>query len=263
MIYDCFTFFNELDLLEIRLNVLNDVVDKFVIVEATKTFSGTSKPLYFKDNRERFEKFREKIIHIIVDDMPDAPKNRNGNWWQAEFFQRNAITRGLKQCKNTDVILIGDLDEIPNPQKIKKYKDKPGIHVFVQKMFLYYLNDIDLREPYWTNSSTRMLSYGDFIKNGSSPQKTKFLRGHLIFNGGWHFTYLGGDEKVSEKISSFTHVINQSIVEKYKDRSNIRERINSGGNLFDFNKMKRYAGIPLDKSFPPMLLIMLFQIILI
>lgn len=252
MIYDCFTFFNELDLLEIRLNILNDVVDKFVLVESTKTYSGQEKELFFKNNKSRFSKFSDKIIHIVVDDMPEMPKVKNGDYWELEYFQRNAITRGLKNCKNEDIILISDLDEIPNPDKILKYKDYPGIKVFKQKMFVYYLNNLDLKEPCWANA--KMLNYAEFIKNGSNPQKTRALKGNLIDNGGWHFTYVGGAEKVAQKIKSFTHVLQEKTINEYADINKVKERIDKGEFLYDEKSGKRFAGIKIDKSFPKYLI---------
>ena len=96
MIYDCFTFFNELDLLEIRLNVLNGCVDKFVLVEMGKTHTGKDKPLVFEQNKERFSIFKDKIIHIIVDDYPELEKSESdgyGNKWLLENYQRDAIMR--------------------------------------------------------------------------------------------------------------------------------------------------------------------------
>ncbi|MGN1154117.1 MAG: hypothetical protein ACI4S3_08815 [Candidatus Gastranaerophilaceae bacterium] len=96
MIYDCFTFFNELDLLEIRLNILNDVVDKFVLVEATKTFTGQDKPLYYNDNKEKFSAFNAKIIHVVVDDYPSIGLETA---WGYENWQRNCISRGLNNAK--------------------------------------------------------------------------------------------------------------------------------------------------------------------
>jgi beta-1,4-mannosyl-glycoprotein beta-1,4-N-acetylglucosaminyltransferase len=119
-IYDCFTFFNELDLLEMRLNILNNYVDYFVLVEATKTFSGKPKELYYLKNKEKFNKFSHKIIHITVDDMPEIKDN---NRWELESFQRNAIIRGLTNCQSDDVILISDIDEIPDPEKFELMKD--------------------------------------------------------------------------------------------------------------------------------------------
>ena len=81
MIYDCFTFFNELDLLEIRLKILNDYVDKFVLVEAAKTHSGLPKPLYFNENKQRFLPYQDKIVHISLDNMPESQ-----NSWVLEKF---------------------------------------------------------------------------------------------------------------------------------------------------------------------------------
>ena len=91
MIFDCFTFNDELELLEIRLNVLKDVVDRFVLVEATKTFTNKSKPLIYEENKDRFKEFADKIIHIVVDDFPD-----DDNPWARENWQRNKIMEGLK-----------------------------------------------------------------------------------------------------------------------------------------------------------------------
>ncbi len=241
MTYDCFIFFNELDLLEIRLNVLNDVVDKFVLVEATKTFSNVGKPLYFKENKERFKKFEDKIIHIVVDEYPTFESA-----WDYEWHQRNSITKGLIDCKDNDIILISDIDEIPNPVQINKYKKYSGVKVFKQKMFYYYLNKIDLINPYWTG--VRMLNYSDFIKNDSSPQKTRHLRGTLVNDGGWHFSYLGGAEKIAEKIKSFSHQEYNSSV--YTDLVKIQQKIENGYDLLDLKNTRRYVGIEIDKSFP-------------
>ena len=110
MIIDGFIFFNELDLLEIRLHELNSVVDYFVLVEATKTFSNASKPLYFSENKQRFAPFLHKIKHIIIDDMPDGD-----NPWLREAHQRKmVIDRGFKDFASTDIGMISDADEIPN-----------------------------------------------------------------------------------------------------------------------------------------------------
>ena len=109
MIYDCFTFFNELDLLEIRLNILYEKVDFFVIVEANKTHTGKDKPFYVQESFARFERFKEKIKYIQVTDMP------SGNAWTLENFQRNCIMRGLDKLADDDIVAISDLDEIINP----------------------------------------------------------------------------------------------------------------------------------------------------
>jgi len=133
MVIDIFPFFNELDLLEIRLNILNDYVDKFVICEATETFSGKPKPLYFKENEERFAKWKDKIVHYVVDDFPNdkeiydkAIKSPNtGNkehWWVREFYQKESAIKALSFCKEDDIIMVSDVDEIPNPNILKEIK---------------------------------------------------------------------------------------------------------------------------------------------
>ena len=124
MLYDAFLFYNEMRLLEIRLNELKNVVDRFVIVESNITFQGKPKPLYFWDNRDRFSAFQDRIIHVPVVDMPatDDP-------WQREYYQRNCIARGLTDCSSDDVIMISDADEIPKADVVAQISDKkyPGI----------------------------------------------------------------------------------------------------------------------------------------
>ena len=89
-------------------------MDKFVISEATETFSGLQKPLYYEENKDMFKEFEDKIIHIVVDDTPQ------GDTHYRDTFQKNAVTRGLKDCKDDDIIIFSDLDEIPNPDKISE-----------------------------------------------------------------------------------------------------------------------------------------------
>lgn len=116
MIYDCFQFFNELDILKIRMNVLKDVVDRFVISESTVTFSGKKKPLYYAENREMFAEFEDKIIHQVVDDTP------NVNPFERDSFQKCAVKRPLeKLCKDDDIIIFSDVDEIRIPNLATGY----------------------------------------------------------------------------------------------------------------------------------------------
>jgi beta-1,4-mannosyl-glycoprotein beta-1,4-N-acetylglucosaminyltransferase len=242
-IYDCFTFFNELEVLEIRLNILNDYVDYFVIVEATKTHAGKPKELYYLKNKNKFKKFENKIIHVIVDDMPEIKESR----WELENFQRNAIIRGLKNCEPDDIILISDVDEIPNPEKIIEVKEKLKtsksnkvfseilkftkkifkitrknnalslpfkiilsypIILFRNKVYMYYLNGYV--SDRWIG--TAALRYEDLIKIfEGQPQLVRDIRSRffVFFNvlkdAGWHFSYLGGAERVLTKLKSFSH----------------------------------------------------------
>ena len=116
-IYDCFSYWDEDLLLDLRLNILDKYVDYFVIVERNKTWQNNSKKLQF--NIEKFKNFKDKIIYVPVEDMPGGD-----NPYRRENFQRNCILRGLKNAKDEDIILISDLDEIPNPENLSKFEKK-------------------------------------------------------------------------------------------------------------------------------------------
>ena len=219
MVYDCFPFFNELDLLEIRLNILKDVVDKFVLVEAGETHTGKPKPFYFEENRSRFAEFLDRIEYVKVEKFPEVCKTA----WARENWQRNAIAEGLVGCADDDAVLISDLDEIPNPEKVRGLVGKPGVVAFRQDYYSFYLNYRSVRDFCWCG--TRMLSYRDFlhcfdgvdvydneilvreVNKGTTASKIRCRRlprsrggEHVISDGGWHFTCLGGAEAVLTKM---------------------------------------------------------------
>ena len=133
MVYDCFQFFNELDILKLRLHVLSDVVDRFVISESTVTFSGDPKPLFYEENKEQFREFEDRIIHVVVDDTPmecDA--------YARDHHQKCAVARGLKDAKDDDIVIFSDVDEIPNPQMLENLLPdvEPGkIYMPAQRLF--------------------------------------------------------------------------------------------------------------------------------
>ena len=164
-IIDCFMYFDEDLMLEVRLNTLFDHVDKFVICEATLDHSGKKKQLNF--NIKKFEKFKKKIKYIVVDDLPINVKKFKKNWHPAhcrDQFQRNALTRGYQDCEDNDLILISDLDEIPDPQKILEFSENDKYACFVQKNFSLKLNLYNKSEPKWFG--TRMCRKKDL----RSPQ---------------------------------------------------------------------------------------------
>ncbi|MFD2145284.1 hypothetical protein [Mucilaginibacter antarcticus] len=133
-----FPFFNELDILELRLNILDKYVDRFVISESALTFSGQAKPLYFDENKHLFEKFKHKIIHNIVPNgAPDIDA------FERDVYQKNSVKTGLSNCNDDDIIIFSDLDEIPNPDKLKGIFDniKPDrVYHLAQRNFYFYLN---------------------------------------------------------------------------------------------------------------------------
>ena len=119
-IYDCFSYWDEDLLLDLRLNILNKYVDYFVIVEGNKTWQNNFKKLRF--NIENFKEFKNKIIYVPVENMPEGD-----NPWVRENFQRNCIERGLSTAAQNDLIIISDLDEIPNLEKLCNFKKKNEI----------------------------------------------------------------------------------------------------------------------------------------
>lgn len=235
MIYDTFIFFNELDLLDIRLNILNDSVDRFVLVEATQTFQGKPKPLYFDENKSKFSKFKHKITHVIVDDLPvnAAPFDR-------EYFQRDAILRGLSGCNAEDLIILSDLDEIPNPEVIPKYLEKGQIGLFVQKLFYYTLNTkcVELENL----PCSLIVSFDEIglpaalrkrvVAYHSAMLSKADLDSHFktFENGGWHFSYLGGPEAIKTKIEAYSH--EELNIDEFKSIHNIQTAIANGRDIF-------------------------------
>jgi beta-1,4-mannosyl-glycoprotein beta-1,4-N-acetylglucosaminyltransferase len=261
MIYDCFQFFNELDLLKLRLNVLNPVVDFFVISEATVTFSGDSKPLYYGDNKSLFKEFHHKIIHNVVTDTPDLDP------FERDRFQKNAVKRGLSNCTPKDIILFSDLDEIPNPDIIREaiasiQNDK--VYHFAQRQFYFYLNMEEVSGKLLSFSGefenikckkwlgTKMCKYD--LVNKYSLDELRFPKmkecGIRLENGGWHFTYMGGD-KNTDLVSRISHKIKSAAHQEFNN-PNILNNIQK--NVFKkkdvFGRKSKFAITDIDQTFP-------------
>ena len=243
-VYDGFIFFNELEILKLRLKELYEHVDKFVLVEANMTFQSRPKPLYFQDNKDQFQEFKDKIIHIIVEDMPNSPDPMVN-----EVHQRNAISRGFVGCRDYDIVLVSDVDEIPNYHAIDYYKKKHlfSIKKLDQKLYYYYLN-------IYTNSPWRLSYIASYFnikgKNLNTIRKSmtkKKHKRHLLYNGGWHFSYLGGVDSIIQKLEAFSH--NDYNTDKYKDRERLINCMNEGKDLFDRQDYK-YELVNIDESFP-------------
>ena len=272
-IYDAFLFFNELELLELRLNILNNVVDKFVIVESTKTFSSKDKPLFFDENKEMFNKFKDKIIHIIIDDTPDnfmtinyinEPKTeidvlnnkilkhvdespgwpRHETQWGVETFQRESIIKGLINCNEDDIIIISDVDEIPNPIEIEKIKNTSDeVFNFNQKMYYYYVNM--LKENNW--SGPKACTWGKLKTISLNSLRQNKHTTKTISDGGWHFSFMGGEAKVIEKIEAYAH--QEYNKPYYKD--NVKNNIMTNMDPFFRGGLTH---VEIDDSYPKYLL---------
>jgi beta-1,4-mannosyl-glycoprotein beta-1,4-N-acetylglucosaminyltransferase len=263
MIYDCFLFFNELDLLEIRLNELSEVVDKFVLIECSKTFSSKEKPLYFEENKARFEKFLDKIIHIKVFDLPHIPPKAGRmetfhNRHDVEAFQRNCISRGLKDCKPDDIIMISDADEIPEKNSILKAAqllsfDKDLTVTFIHKFYYYFINALCIssnKQPIIWHGTT-LCRFGAYPGSQVMRDKRSSAK-HILPNSGWHFSYLGGAESIAYKIESFAHAEFDNDYIKNKERLN--KAINEGKDIFDRANKQAHVFVNIDDSYPQYIL---------
>jgi len=236
MIVDCFTFFNELDMLEYRLSVIP--ADKFVLVEATKTFSGKDKELFYEKNKARYQKWADKIVHVVVD-FPET-----GDAWARERFQRNAIDRGLKQLQlnDSDTILISDVDEIPNPAIISHQYSE--LHALYQDAYYYNLTCIVKR--CWL--FPRIMNWGTYLKIGS-PQSCRISPSYFILeNGGWHLSYFGDTEFIKTKLVSFSHT--EYSGDQYTDPKHIEDSIVS---YKDLNSGRQFSQVPIleNRHLPP------------
>ena len=255
-IFDCFQYFNEDHIAELRFNILNESVDFFVIVESTVNHQGKTKKLHF--DISKYKKFAKKIKYIVVDDTPEIIKKPHvGGESLVEQHQRNSIMKGLKDANDNDLIILSDVDEIPNLNKLNLF-DKKNYAVFSQKMFMYKLNLLNLNENNWHGSRICLK------KKLKSPQwlrDLKFKRYpfwridkprniQIIQNGGWHFAYLQSPKNISKKIKSFAH--GEFHKEHLVNEKNIQSKIDKGEDVFERGyKIKK---VELDSSFPKFIL---------
>lgn len=270
-IYDCFNFFNELDILEIRLNTLYDHVDYFVIVESSVTHSGVEKPFYFEENRKRYLKFEDKIINFKVLDTPsdfiNIPNyedsvmmkiknfietqtkrfNRNTQLdYGRDFFQKECIKRPLVGCEDEDVILISDADEIPNPSIISNLKNLDldnKIYSLNQITYYYYLNVLKQKDWY----GTRLAKYKNIKELSVNEIRGDESISHKLDSGGWHFSFMGGIEKVKEKILSYSA---RDLATPYV-LSSLEENINNNVDPFFRGNL---SNVNIDETYPEYLI---------
>ena len=227
-------------MLTYRLNLLYNVVDYFVIVESNQTFVGASKPLYFEENKNLFQKFHKKIIHIVID-LPFTKNTINisrGDQWRNETWQRNCIAEGLKHIDNQltldDVIIIADLDEIPDPNTLSKIKTgqikiKNGISKLEQDFYYYNLNS--KRDEKWYHC--KVLTVNKYKELGLTCEEIRFLNCDTIVKGGWHLSYFGNTSFIKNKLENFAHQEYNS--EKYTDTNEIQKKIDTCSDLFGRN----------------------------
>ena len=257
-IFDCFSYWDEDLLLEIRFNILNEFVDHFVIVEGNKTWQNNPKKLKF--DIKKFKEFEKKIIYIPVEDLPDG-----NNPYIRENFQRNAISRGLVKAQDEDLIIISDLDEIPDPKKIKLFKSKMRFAVFRQLHFYYKINLQSQKNPFWHGSRICVKKY---LKSPQWLRNLKFKKrpfwrldklrlNNIIKDGGWHFCNLKEPEEILYKYKNLCetddpHIFKEKIDEKYLDLDEVKKRIKNGLDII--GRDEKYRPINLDERFPEYIL---------
>lgn len=268
MVYDCFNFFNELDLLKIRLNVLDPVVDYFVITESTLSHSGMPKKLYYDENKSQFAAFHHKIIHTVITDTPNTPGTSS---FDRDGFEKEARIRGLSKCSKDDIIMYSDLDEIPNPVRIREILanfDAEKIYHFAQRQFYFYINLEEvsgkllsfageytgMKKQQWLG--TYLFQFGlldRFSLSNLRVNKTP-ERSFRVADGGWHFTYMWGDkntsivERVAQKIKAYSHqeFNNKKVLE------GIEKKISQKKDLF--GRSSKFERVEIDDTYPEYLL---------
>ncbi len=254
-IYDCFMFSDEKMLLDIRLNVLNDYVDQFVIIESKYKHNGDIKNKNFDINQ--YSKFKNKIKYIYLDEEPEGlvsisveddedKKNKSllHNTYVRENYQRDVIAKGILDAGPEDFIIVGDIDEIPNLKNLDFENKKNHLIIFRQKMFYYKLN-LYYKELVWTGTraclkkNLKSPQWLRNIKNKKYPiwridtlfTKNKYSNIIFINDGGWHFTNMKSPEEIFSKLNSFLHNVDFKL---------------SGLNLDDIKKMVSQKKIMYD-----------------
>ncbi len=237
-IVDCFTFYNELDMLNYRLNVLYPYVDHFVIVEARETHAGNPKKLYFEENKKLFESFMDKIVHIIVElpyKVPNICYDKNEQWLN-ENFQRDSIKYGIDRLHlgNEDLITICDLDEIVDPQRLDDFRkgiyhmENYGGGITWNMDFYYYNLNCRSLTP-WIRA--KCVNYRKFKEmNPEKIRMTNIEEFPLIQKGGWHLSYFGDSKFIMNKLKEFAHQEYNN--QHYNSEDYIMEKIQKCDSLF-------------------------------
>src|SRR6056300_1150190 len=281
-IFDCFMYFDEEIVLDLRLNTLNEYVDYFVIVESSFNHKGEKRELKF--NLKKFEKFSKKIIYLVYNEVPHKIEPINSadhedeksrkyifNAYLRENAQRNYIFKGLHDADPNDIILVSDVDEIPNLEKINFNKISEKLIFFNQSMFYYKFN-LKLPNLIWTGTKVckkKNLLSPQWLRNIKDKKytfyridtlfsKTKYTNIKFIIEGGWHFTNIKTAKEIRKKLKSYLHhrefdvdpISVEDIIEIMNNKIaiydlNVDKRSNKFGNgekleNYNFNLLPKY-----------------------
>jgi len=262
-IFDSFRFFNELDLLEIRFNLLYDLVDHFVITECPYTIMGDEKPLYYWENRKRFDKFNDKVIHDVMEDIPDNFNDyveRNGYHtpygnvdkncgqryidipirYQRDIYARDYTAYSIEKAgaKSEDVIITSDADEIINPLILQNmdWFDGYNHYVGLQRTFYYKLNV--LREEDWMGS--RICNWFKLKDTSVDQLRQSHQDSYRIEQGGWHWSYFGNVKTIEQKL--------KACADSHHGSEDLPEMVDMGKD--PVGRSDLYGAVPIDDSFP-------------
>jgi beta-1,4-mannosyl-glycoprotein beta-1,4-N-acetylglucosaminyltransferase len=244
MIYDTFTFFNELDLLEIRLQELSDVVDKFVLVEADRTQSNQPKPFYYEEGKERFRDYWNKIIAIQVHNTERFwdPSNQ----WCIDNATRDMVLTEVSYAPD-DLVIIDDSDQIPRASVIRNYAYTGPVRLAMIESY-YYFNCLHYNGTAG-QSATQIWRYAE-ISNRAS-QIRAFMPGlvtNIVPDAGWHFSYMGGIEAIQQKIRAGSHW-KECGTPDFLDGGHLTHALETGTDLFNRAGYDTIT-VPLDERFP-------------
>jgi len=256
MIYDCFLYYDEDMLLDIRFKTLNKHVDKFVIVESTHTFTGKDKVLNF--DIKKFAQYADKIIYKIFDETPHQDA------WENERRTRNYIMAGLSEAQDSDWIIVSDVDEIIKPEKLKLFDSRKLVNIFYLNFYNYQFN----MQVFNTNGTARKCKLPKMttLKNlkgffnglpedfrnvkRSSIRNTFFkwnflkYRTKVIDDAGWHFSWIMTTDRISEKMSSISHT--EYDLPEINNKEHIEEAIKSGADIWNRDRIMKTVPVTLE-----------------
>ena len=255
-IFDCFMYFDEDLLLDLRLNILNNFVDRFVIVESNITHTGQLKE--FKFDLNKFEKFKNKISYYRLENIViDKNLKLKKNWSHHHLIDqsiRNSISKYISDASDDDWIIISDIDELPNPNVIQNFDTRKKYSFFEQQLFYYKFNLKCVSEPIWYGSRLCIKKYlkspqwlrNIKVNNRNNLLKKIFNNQQILENGGWHFSSVKKPSEIITKLKSFAH--NELVKDYMLNEDYIKNKINDFKDIFE--REVKLEKVELNENFP-------------
>lgn len=225
MIVDAFIFFNELDLLELRLRELDDLIDHFVLAQGEETFAGNPKPMYFDPLEARWSPWRNRISVVTVPRLA-----RVNSRWEREAYARNTLASSMGRFLPTDDVIFSDVDEIPDKQRIRELRSQVTHDHWVGFMPPYFYYFLNLRTPQVVGANA-LLKVSTLQSYGGQGIRSRQHTAPTMVQAGWHFSYLGGIEAIRAKLGAFSHA--EYDTPFWKDPTRIARAIAAKDDLFD------------------------------